>query len=65
MGRTGELYIAERGGQGRVLRLSGTDRQIIFQRNNAQFYGLAVDDQFVYALDLRNRQLLRIPKNGP
>jgi len=65
MGRTGELYIAERGGEGRVLRLSGTDRQIIFQRKNAQFYGLAVDDQFVYALDLRDRQLLRIPKNGP
>ena len=64
MGRQGELYIAERGGQGRVMRLLGNDRKILFQRRNAQFYGVAVDDQFVYALDLRDRQLLRIP-NGP
>jgi hypothetical protein len=36
-------------------------RQIMLQSKGAQFYGLAVDEHFLYAIDMRNRQLLRIP----
>jgi M6 family metalloprotease-like protein len=58
----GDLYVAERGDAGRILRLNadGT-RQVMLQSKGAQFYGLAVDDHFLYAIDMRNRQLLRIP----
>jgi sugar lactone lactonase YvrE len=62
LSRSGDLYVAERGDGGRILRLN-TDgsRQIMMQSKGAQFYGLAVDEHFLYAIDLRNRQLLRIP----
>ncbi|HEY0810355.1 MAG TPA: immune inhibitor A domain-containing protein, partial [Longimicrobiales bacterium] len=63
--RFGDVYVAERGDQGRILRINadGT-RQIMLQSKGAQFYGLAVDDQFLYAIDMRNRQLLRIPMDA-
>ncbi len=62
LSRTGDLYVAERGDNGRILRLNpdGT-RQVMLQSKGAQFYGLAVDEHFLYAIDMRNRQLLRIP----
>src|SRR5690606_13788511 len=57
----GDVYAAERGGQGRILRLTpaGT-REVITSVSGAQFFGLAVDEGFLYAVDLRNRNLLRI-----
>ena len=63
--RFGDVYVAERGDQGRILRINadGT-RQIMLQSRGAQFYGLAVDDQFLYAIDMRNRHLLRIPMDA-
>jgi hypothetical protein len=62
LSRSGDLYVAERGDNGRILRLNldGT-RQVMLQSKGAQFYGLAVDEHFLYAIDMRNRQLLRIP----
>ena len=36
----------------------------MLQSKGAQFYGLAVDDQFLYAIDMRNRHLLRIPMDA-
>ncbi|HET9441007.1 MAG TPA: M6 family metalloprotease domain-containing protein, partial [Longimicrobiales bacterium] len=62
LSRNGDLYVAERGDLGRILRINadGT-RQHMLQSRGAQFYGLAVDDQFLYAIDMHNRQLLRIP----
>jgi hypothetical protein len=63
--RSGDVYVAERGDHGRILRINadGT-RQIMLQSKGAQFYGLAVDEQFLYAIDMRNRQLLRIPMDA-
>jgi M6 family metalloprotease-like protein len=57
-----DIIAAERGGQGRVLR-AGPDglREVVYRSHGARFYGLAVDDGFLYALDLTQRQLLRIP----
>ena len=62
LSREGDLYVAERGENGRILRLNtdGT-RQVMLQSKHAQFYGLAVDEHFLYAIDMRNRHLLRIP----
>ena len=63
--RTGALYVAERGDQGRIVRISATgERQVMLQSRGAQFYGLAVDEQFLYAIDTRHRQLLRIPMDA-
>jgi M6 family metalloprotease-like protein len=61
----GDLYVSERGAAGRIIRI-GADgaREIVLQRKGAQFYGVAVDEQFVYAIDLRNREILRIPRDG-
>jgi sugar lactone lactonase YvrE len=62
LSRDGDLYVAERGDNGRILRLNPDgSRQVMLQSKGAQFYGLAVDDHFLYAIDMRNRQLLRIP----
>ncbi|HEY0303570.1 MAG TPA: M6 family metalloprotease domain-containing protein [Longimicrobiales bacterium] len=62
LARSGDLYVAERGDGGRILRLNtdGT-RQVMMHSKGSQFYGLAVDEHFLYAIDMRNRQLLRIP----
>jgi M6 family metalloprotease-like protein len=58
----GAVFAAERGGQGRIERIDAAGRrQVVFQRDGAQFYGVAVDGVFLYALDLAERQLLRIP----
>ena len=58
----GDLYAAERGGQGRIVRVRPDgSRQTIFRRDDAHYYGITVDNAFVYALDLRARQILRIP----
>ena len=57
---SGDVLVAERGGQGRVLRLAqdGT-RELVYHSPGSRFYGLAVDGEFLYAL--RERELLRIP----
>jgi M6 family metalloprotease-like protein len=62
---SGSVLAAERGGQGRILRVDadGT-RAIIYRRPGARFYGLAVEDSFLFALDLTSRDLLRIPMAG-
>lgn len=58
----GSVYAAERGDLGRILRFDPDgSRSIIFHQPGARFYGLAVDDQFLFALDLKDRNLLRIP----
>jgi M6 family metalloprotease-like protein len=58
----GAVIAAERGGQGRIVRLAADGaRDVVYQSPGARFYGLAADDVFLYALDLTGRQLLRIP----
>jgi M6 family metalloprotease-like protein len=58
----GDLYVAERGDQGRIIRIAADgSRQLMMQSKGSLFYGLALDDQFLYAIDMRHRQLLRIP----
>jgi M6 family metalloprotease-like protein len=58
----GDVYAAERGGDGRIIRFrSDGGRELIFRDRGAQYYGIAVEDSFLYALDLRQRKLLRIP----
>jgi M6 family metalloprotease-like protein len=58
----GAVLAAERGGQGRIIRIDpdGT-QEIVYWSPGARFYGLAVDDGFLFALDLTYRHLLRIP----
>jgi hypothetical protein len=34
---------------------------MIVQSKGSLFYGLAVDEHFLYAIDMRHRHLLRIP----
>jgi M6 family metalloprotease-like protein len=56
------IVAAERGGQGRVLHIRADgSRDVVYRSTGARFYGLAVDDGFLFALDLQSRQLLRIP----
>ncbi len=57
----GSVYAAERGGSGRILRFDHNgNKRTVFQSPLARFYGLAVDAEFLYALDLYDRRLLRI-----
>jgi M6 family metalloprotease-like protein len=65
LSRSGDLFVAERGDQGRIVRI-GVDgaRQMMLQSKDAQFYGLAIDEHFLYAIDMRHRQLLRIPTDA-
>ena len=58
----GGVFIAERGGAGQILHISdnGTATKL-YAKAGAQFYGLAADAQFVYALDLNDRIVLRVP----
>lgn len=61
---SGDVIAAERGGQSRIVRLrSNGTRDIVYRSPGAQFYGVAVDDRFVFALDLTSthRHLLRVP----
>ncbi len=63
---SGDLFAAERGGAGRILRIGPNGvREEIARLDGAEFYGLTVDGPFLYALDLRGRQLLRFPVAGP
>lgn len=59
----GTLFAAERGGDGRIVRIEpGGARHTVYRRDGAEFYGLAVaHDHFIYALDLNARELLRFP----
>jgi len=58
----GTVYAGERGGSGRILRIAENGRQEVVARvRGAEIYGLAVEGSFLYALDLRHRQLLRVP----
>ncbi|MGH7448172.1 MAG: hypothetical protein ACRELT_11460, partial [Longimicrobiales bacterium] len=58
----GAVLAAERGGHGRILRVdSDGTREFVYWSPGARFYGRAVDDGFLFALDLTHRQLLRIP----
>lgn len=63
---SGTVFAAERGGKGRIVRIErdGTTREI-GRVPGAQFYGLAVDGNLLYAVDLGNRQLLRVSIDGP
>jgi M6 family metalloprotease-like protein len=62
----GNVLAAERGGQGRILQLNRDgSREIVYRSPGARFYGLAVDDGFLYALDMTQRQLLRVPLPEP
>ena len=58
----GAVLAAERGGQGRIVRITPDGRsEVVYWSPGARYYGLAVDDGFLFALDLTHRQLLRIP----
>lgn len=58
----GAVLAAERGGQGRIVRIGRDGRsEVVYWSPGARYYGLAVDDGFLFALDLTYRQLLRIP----
>lgn len=59
------IYAAERGDAGRILRITpdGT-RHEVARIPGAEFYGLAVEDRFLYALDLNGRVILRFPLEG-
>jgi M6 family metalloprotease-like protein len=58
----GDVYAAERGGEGRIIRFHRNGgREVIFRERGAQYYGIAVEESFLYALDLGQRKLLRIP----
>ncbi|MEX2284782.1 MAG: M6 family metalloprotease domain-containing protein [Gemmatimonadota bacterium] len=57
----GAVYAAERGDGGRILRFDAYgNKRTVFRSPLARFYGLAVDAEFLYALDLHDRRLLRI-----
>jgi M6 family metalloprotease-like protein len=61
----GDLYVSERGNEGRIISITVDGaREIVLQRKGSQFYGVAVDEHFLYAIDLRNREMLRIPRDG-
>ncbi len=61
----GDMYAAERGGQGRIIRFGKAGRQEwSIAIPGAHFYGLTVDGAFLYALDMAHRQILRIPLTG-
>jgi len=62
VGPSGAVYAAERGGKGRILRFDSSGRaRTVYERSGAEFYGVAPDAGFLYALDLKQRHLLRIP----
>ncbi|MGH7466497.1 MAG: M6 family metalloprotease domain-containing protein [Longimicrobiales bacterium] len=60
----GQVYAAERGENGRIIGFdSKGSRRLVFQSPNARFYGLSVEQEFLYALDLQEGRLLRLPLN--
>lgn len=60
----GRVFAAERGGKGRILELTDRGPRQLARVAGGEFYGLATDDLFLYALDLGRRQLLRLPIPG-
>jgi M6 family metalloprotease-like protein len=60
----GQVYAGERGEGGRIVSFdSGGNRRVVFQHANSLFYGLSVEQGFLYALDLNRARLLRLPVN--
>lgn len=58
----GSVFAGERGGAGRILRVTPDGaRTEVARIGGAEFYGLATDTRFLYALDLGHRQILRFP----
>jgi len=60
---SGDIIAAERGGQSRIIRLRPDgSRDIVYRSPGAQFYGVAVEGGFLFALDLTSshRHLLRV-----
>ena len=59
----GAVFVATWNDPRRILRIDpdGTS-EVVYWSPGARFYGLAVDDGFLFALDLTYRQLLRIPE---
>jgi hypothetical protein len=58
----GSVFVAERGGSGRILRITPDGGSSEVARiAGAEFYGLAADHHFLYALDLNHRQITRFP----
>ena len=60
----GRVFAAERGDDGRIVQVSTAGPMLISTVKGGEFYGLAADGLFLYALDLGNRELLRIPIGG-
>lgn len=61
----GRVFAAERGGRGRILELTERGPRQLARVKGGEFYGLATDELFLYALDLGKRELLRLPITGP
>ena len=57
----GRVFAAERGGRGRIVEVGPRGPRTVARVRGAMFFGLAADLQFLYALDLNRRQLLRVP----
>ena len=58
----GDVYVGERGGQGRITRFGKDGRaEWTIAVPGAQFYGLTLEGSFLYALDLGHRQIIRLP----
>jgi M6 family metalloprotease-like protein len=58
----GTVYAGERGLGGRIFRFDRDgSRKMIFNSPGAAFYGLSIDQDVLYALDLNGRRLLRLP----
>jgi hypothetical protein len=62
----GWVYAAERGNEGRIVRFTPAGRrELLYRESGAEFYGLALDAGFLYALDIAERQMLRLPVAAP
>ncbi|MBW3554890.1 MAG: M6 family metalloprotease domain-containing protein [Gemmatimonadetes bacterium] len=61
----GRVFAAERGGAGRIVEVGSGRPRVLARARGAAFFGLAADEQFLYALDLSRRELLRLPIGFP
>jgi hypothetical protein len=61
----GRVFAAERGAAGRVVEVGAAGPKLVARVPGGEFYGLAVSGDFLYALDLGHRQMVRIPIAGP
>lgn len=57
----GRVFAAERGDAGRIMELTTSGPRLLARVPGGEFYGLAADAMFLYALDLNRRELLRLP----